>query len=224
MRSSTTGSDGYTTGSYTTVSSGTGSSTFSPDALSPVNNTVSTDAGAVKPDDLMKAVAKVAAANAERILNERLTSANQMQVRVSDMLKEGTDMLESSKTLLDEINNGLSKSTEMQGRLEADISNIKGSAVSALSIFVSFFAFITVSINVFSKAESVVSAAALLLIFWCLLVGFNVVIGWQFNTLKNTGLAWFLLMFVSVLSVFAVIGMYHFSPEMLKLTKAVIQK
>lgn len=180
------------------------------------------DGNSISLDEVAALAAKLATARAEQIINERLSSANQAQALTARMLNDATDMMGKATKMLETITTGLNASSEMQERLEADVANIKGNAVAALSIFVSFFAFITVSINVFSKAGSVVSASALILVFWCLLVGFNVVIGWQFNTLKNSGVAWFLLVLVSCLSVFAVVGMYYFSPELLTSPRPVL--
>lgn len=202
-----------------------GSSTVQPVVNIPaIDNDISrADGKTISPDDVAALVAKLATARAEQVINEKLSSANQAQALTAKMLRDATNMMNQATTMLDTITLGLKSSSDMQDRLEADIANIKGNAVAALSIFVSFFAFITVSINVFSKAGSVVSASALVLVFWCLLVGFNVIIGWQFNTLKNTGLAWFLLLLVSCLSVFAVVGMYYFSPELLNSASSVME-
>lgn len=182
----------------------------------------SNSAGEYKIDEVIAILEKTTLRRAESLVNERLAAATQAHELTTQMLNDATaalgnstKLLNSGQELMRSLEQGLETSALMQNRLESDIANIKGSAVSALSIFVSFFAFITVSINVFSKAGSVVSAAALVLVFWSLLVGFNVIIGWQFGTLKNTGLAWFLLMIVSFLSVLSIVGMFHFSPEVL---------
>lgn len=167
-------------------------------------------------EEIASIAASVAAAKAEQAIAERLAAATQAQVRASKMLAEATKMLESIKV-------GLNNSAEMQNRLALDIGNIKGNAVAALSMFVSFFAFITVSINVFSKAGSAVSAAALVVIFWSLLAGFNIMIGWQFNTLKHNGVAWFALVLVSMASIAAIVVMYYFAPDMLVAAKPVLE-
>ncbi|MEW2926829.1 hypothetical protein [Pseudomonas juntendi] len=212
--------------STSTYSAGTAkpssSSTATSSGSGKIFENAQSDNGSIKIEEVSAFAAQVAAARAEQIINERLSAATQAQALTSKMLDETTRMLEESTKLMAGITAGLNSSAKMQAQLETDVANIKGNAVAALSIFVSFFAFITVSINVFSKAGSVVSASALVLVFWCLLVGFNVVIGWQFNTLKNTGVAWFLLMLVSCLSVFAVVGMYYFSPELLSSAKPVM--
>lgn len=208
------------------------------------------DIGDARLEEVTAMAAKVAAARAEALINEKFSAANQAQALTSRMLTDATQMLEKATLMLgtiteslrasaemqerldsglrasaemqERLDSGLSTSSAMQKSLEADVANIKGNAVAALSIFVSFFAFITVSINVFSKAGSIISASALILVFWCLLVGFNIVIGWQFNTLRNSGIAWFLLLLVSCLSVIAVVGMYYFSPDALTVTKPVL--
>ncbi|HEK1007157.1 TPA: hypothetical protein SMP92_000394 [Pseudomonas putida] len=216
--------------------SGTITSSFSTGTANPITSATAAPAsssgrlfeqgqsehGSIKVEEVAALAAKVAAARAEHVINDRLSAASQAQALTSKMLTDATNMLEDATRLMESITTGLNSSSKMQEQLEMDVANIKGNAVAALSIFVSFFAFITVSINVFSKAGSVVSASALVLVFWCLLVGFNIVIGWQFNTLKNTGVAWFLLMLVSCLSVFAVVGMYYFSPELLNSTRPVM--
>lgn len=216
-----------------TAVSGISSSTISPPNESPgvTSQPNLTNNLNLNLDDISALAARAGARRAEQLLNERLSAANQAHELTTKMLDESTkvlseagSMLDSCAKMMESITAELNSSSTMHKELEGEVANIKGSAISALSIFVSFFAFITVSINVFAKAGSVISASALVLIFWSLLVGFNVVIGWQFNTLKNTGLAWFLLILVSGLSVLAVVGMYYFSPEVLSSTRPVMAR
>lgn len=134
-------------------------------------------------DEISSLAAKAAARRAEQVINERLSAANQahelttkMLEDAAKMLSDASQMLQDGTKMLGAITAGLNNSSQMQEKLESDVANIKGSAISALSIFVSFFAFITVSINVFAKAGSVVSASALVLIFWSLLVGLNLLL------------------------------------------------
>ena len=201
-----------------------GSSTASPTMSIPGRavDSAAPDMRDVSLEEVTTMAAKVAAARAEHIISEKLSAANQAQALTTKMLNDATNMLENATILMGSITKNLEASSKIQAKLEDDIANIKGNTVSGLSIFVSFFAFITVSINVFSKAGTIVSALALLLVFWCLLVGFNIVIGWQFNTLKNAGLAWFLLILVSSLSVFAIVGLYYFSPELPNSARSVL--
>jgi len=44
-------------------------------------------------------------------------------------------------------------------------------------------------------------------------------IGWQFNTLKYTGIAWFALVLTAVVSVVAIGVMYYLAPDMLMVAK-----
>lgn len=167
-------------------------------------------------EEIATMATSIAMAKAEQIVAERLAAANQAQIKTAKMLADATNMLNTIKS-------GLDTSSKMQSQLESDVANIKGNAIAALSIFVSFFAFITVSINVFSKAGSAVSAAALVFIFWALLVGFNIMIGWQFNTLRYSGIAWFALILVSSTSMIAIGVMYYVSPEMLAVAKPILE-
>jgi len=177
-----------------------------------LNDSETAEMGRMSFEEIASMAASVAVAKTEQIVAERLATTSQAEAKTAKMLAEATSMLASIK-------GGLETSVKMQGQLESDIANIKGSAIAALSMFVSFFAFITVSINVFSKAGSAVSAAALVVIFWSLLVGFNVMIGWQFNTLKYTGIAWFALVLTAVVSVVAIGVMYYLAPDMLMVAK-----
>ena len=158
----------------------------------------------------------------DELYKEKSTFIIQTERKVAKMLRESTAMMNSIESNLDTVRKLTDKSIETQGQLQDEVKSIKGNAVSALSIFVSFFAFITVSINVFSKAQNVASACGLVLIFWCLLIGFNILIGWQFNTLKHSGIAWFVLLVVVCISFFGLYGLYHFAPDLAAAQKAVM--
>ncbi|MFP3369298.1 hypothetical protein [Pseudomonas sp. SIMBA_068] len=178
-------------------SSTVGEKKYSADATEPA------DYSRLKFEELAAVAANIAAAKAEQAVSARLSAANQAQKKTASMLNEATAMLNSIKS-------GLETSSRMQAQLEADIANIKGNAISALSLFVSFFAFITVTINVFGKADSVFSAAVLVTIFWCLLVGFNLIISLQFKVIASSRAAWLGLAFVLTLSVSMILLLYFF--------------
>lgn len=151
----------------------------------------------------------------EAMFNEKVVFLNQAEKKVSLMLEKSTSLVRTIEVSL-EASTALTEQTlNTQAEMRIEISAIKGNAVAALSMFVSFFAFITVSINVFSKAGGIVSASMLIFLFWCLLIGFNVLISLQFNVLKNTGVAWFVLVLVAVVSSGAIAVMYYASPDLL---------
>ncbi|MFG0497753.1 hypothetical protein ACF8MH_10580 [Pseudomonas sp. YQ_13] len=144
--------------------------------------------------------------------------------------KKITERLLESQNKIGEVDERLKKADEVleqlgvsQKKIVDEVQLIRGNAVSALSIFVSFFAFITVSINVFSKAGSLTVGAVLVLLFWSMLVGFNVLIGWQFGTIKNNAMALVVLVFVAILSVFSLVLMYHWAPEAVALPKTILE-
>ncbi|WP_313645892.1 hypothetical protein [Pseudomonas sp.] len=151
----------------------------------------------------------------EALFNEKVVFINQAEKKVSLMLDRSTGLVKSIEKSLETSRVLTEQTLNTQAEMRGEISAIKGNAVAALSMFVSFFAFITVSINVFSKAGGIVSASMLILLFWCLLIGFNILISLQFNVLKNTGVAWFVLILVAVVSSGAIAVMYYASPDML---------
>lgn len=167
-----------------------------------------------KVDDYIHAAVSNAAAKVDELFQEKVAFMQQSEKKVSQMLEKSTQLVSTITKSLDSVNELTGKSVEMQLELKEEVKYIKGNAISALSIFVSFFAFITVAINVFSKAESVVSAILLVLIFWCLLIGFNVLISVQFKVFQNVKLVWFALGFVIFISVVSIVIMFYFSPEM----------
>lgn len=175
-----------------------------------------------KIDDYMQVAFAQINARLDELYKEKATFISQAEKKVAKMLRDSTGMMNSIQTSLESARNLTEKSIETQVRLQEEVSAIKGNAVSALSIFVSFFAFITVSINVFSKAQNVAAACGLVLVFWCLLIGFNILIGWQLNTLRHSGLAWFVLIVVLFLSFVSMIAMYHFAPDLVSVSKSVM--
>lgn len=151
----------------------------------------------------------------EAMFNEKVVFLNQAEEKVALMLERSTALVKTIETSLETSTKLTEQTLNTQGEMRGEIAAIKGNAVAALSMFVSFFAFITVSINVFSKAGGIVSASMLILLFWCLLIGFNVLISLQFNVLKNTGVAWFVLLVVTVVSSGSIAVMYYASPDLL---------
>ncbi|UVM23819.1 hypothetical protein [Pseudomonas wadenswilerensis] len=151
----------------------------------------------------------------EALFNEKVVFLNQAEEKVSAMLDRSTSLVKSIEGSLEVSKRLTEKSMQTQDEVQREVKEIKGNSIAALSMFVSFFAFITVSINVFSKAGSVVSASVLVLIFWCLLIGFNILISLQFNVLKNTGVAWFTLVLVAAVSASSIMVMYYAAPDLL---------
>lgn len=167
-----------------------------------------------KIDDYIQVSVSAAAAKVNQVFNDKLVFIQQSEKKVSQMLIKSEALMSSITLSLEKVNDLTTNSVKTQAELQEEVKYIKGNAISALSIFVSFFAFITVAINVFSKAESVVSAAVLVLIFWCLLIGFNIMISVQFKVFSNIKLIWFALGFVIFVSIFSIVGLYWFSPEL----------
>ena len=147
----------------------------------------------------------------------------QSEKTASNLLRQSQKQMDELEVRLAEANEALSKSHGVQAKLLDEVQTVKANAVSALAIFVSFFAFITVSINVFAKAGSIVSGAALIVAFWAMLVGFNLLIGWQLNTIKNNLMAFWLLFSVMVISVGALLVMYSFAPNDINAAKMVLE-
>ncbi|MFK5664422.1 hypothetical protein ACI2OW_00750 [Pseudomonas shirazica] len=156
-------------------------------------------------------------------LGKTATFLKQAEVRISSALADSEKKLTEITNRIDEADESLRQAAETQRKLLEEVQLIKGSAVSALSVFVSFFAFITVSINVFAKAGSFVAGLALVFAFWCMLVGFNVMVGWQFNTLRNNGIAWFLLILVAIGSISSLALMYKFAPDVVVAQKTILE-
>lgn len=167
-----------------------------------------------KIDDYIQVSVSAAAAKVNQVFNDKLVFIQQSEKKVSQMLIKSETLMSSITLSLEKVNDLTTNSVKTQAELQEEVKYIKGNAISALSIFVSFFAFITVAINVFSKAESVVSAAVLVLIFWCLLIGFNIMISVQFKVFSNVKLIWLALGFVIFVSIFSIVGLYWFSPEL----------
>lgn len=168
-------------------------------------------------DEYSTRAALEAFSRTKELIAERLIFVDQAQEKVSKMLEESTLLLEDSTSKLDTIRVGLERSAKLmdesmaaQETLSREVATFRANAISALSMFVSFFAFITVTINVFSKASSAVSAAVLVLMFWCLLIGFNVLISLQFKTLGGGKVLWGALFFVILISFFSVFVMHYF--------------
>ncbi|WP_131679670.1 hypothetical protein [Metapseudomonas furukawaii] len=144
----------------------------------------------------------------ERMHAEKVVYIEQAQSRVSRNIEHSTNMLKTIQESLDTSTKMVEKSIEAREKLENEISSIKSNAVSALSIFVSFFAFITVSINVFSKAANVASASILVVVFWCLLIGFNILIAMRFKV-NGGGRQYWLALLMVVLVSFLSVGLIH---------------
>lgn len=182
--------------------------------------------GSARPEDIQESLDRYAqaamskmAADLERIYSDKLAFIQQAQNKVEASLKKATSLMETIETGL-KASSELTKATadtheEILGHIDTvkgEVATVKANAISALSIFVSFFAFITVSINVFSKASSIISAASLVLVFWCLLVGFNLLIAIQFKAVGLTFKSWFALGSIVFLSFIAVFLVLAFSP------------
>ncbi|WP_338660223.1 hypothetical protein [Pseudomonas bubulae] len=167
-----------------------------------------------KIDEYIQVSTAAAAAKINEIFTEKLVFVQQSEKKVSQRLESSEALIASINLSLENIKSQTSNSQKLQAELQEEVKYIKGNAISALSVFVSFFAFIAVTINVFSKAESVVSAAVLVLIFWCLLIGFNIMISVQFKVFSNVKIIWFALAFVIFVSIFSIVGLYYFSPEL----------
>jgi hypothetical protein len=165
-------------------------------------------------DEFVQLAVASAAAKVDSLFNEKVVFLDQAERRVKKMLDESTKLMASIQAGLESSKKLTEKSLQTQQELQEEVRSIKGNAISALSIFVSFFAFITVAINIFSKAESVVSASVLVLIFWCLLIGFNIIISIQFKTVGSSKSLWASLLFVIFVSVSSICVMFFFSPEL----------
>lgn len=165
-------------------------------------------------DEYIEVALESVAVKVEALYKERMVLINQSEKKLTGMINQSTKMLGQLEGQLNAAAALTNESVKTQGELQEEIKYIKGNAISALAIFVSFFAFITVTLNVFSKAGSVVSAAVLVLIFWCLLIGFNLIIAIQFKVLSNSRVIWFSLGGVIFISIAAVVGLYYFSPEL----------
>lgn len=174
-------------------------------------------------DEYAAQAAAKAAARIEILVNERLVFVEQAQKKVSRMLDESSKLMGSIQTGLERSQELTDRSIETQERLSDEVASIKANTISALSIFVSFFAFITVTINVFSKASSVISASVLVLVFWCLLVGFNILISLQFKKTSADKSLWFALAAVVIVAFGAIFGMYFFFPELYEPGRVVLR-
>lgn len=174
-------------------------------------------------DEYAAQAAAKAAARIELLVNERLVFVEQAQKKVSRMLDESSKLMGSIKTGLERSQELTDRSIETQEKLSDEVASIKANTISALSIFVSFFAFITVTINVFSKASSVISASVLVLVFWCLLVGFNILISLQFKKASADKSLWFALGVVVLVAFGAIFGMYIFFPELYEPGRVVLR-
>lgn len=165
-------------------------------------------------DEYIEVALDTVTTRVEAIYQEKMVLINQSEKKLSGMINNSTLLLKDLEAKLGTVTELTNRSIDIQNNLQDEIKYIKGNAISALAIFVSFFAFITVTLNVFSKAGSVVSAAILVLIFWCLLIGFNLIIAVQFKVFNGSRIIWFSLGGVILVSVLAVLGLYYFSPEL----------
>lgn len=184
-------------------------------------------------EDMAQQLIAVANLKVESAINERMVAVDQAERRTRQALKDSEEMLKKSQDMLESLTNMMTsiqsslkasaelsdKSSETQRKLEEEVSSVKGNAVAALSVFVSFFAFITVTINVFSKAESVISASVLVLLFWCMLIGFNFLITIQFKAVRQPWAPWLGIVLVILVSLVSIWGLYIFGPEIIA-TKA----
>lgn len=144
-------------------------------------------------------------ADVERRHADKFVYIEQAQGKVARQIDQSEKMLKSLETGLEMSTGLIDKAIKDQRDFESEISSVKANAITALSIFVSFFAFITVSINVFSKAANVVSAMVLLTVFWCLLMGFNLLIAMRFKA-NGGGRAYWIALVLVVLVSFASIA------------------
>lgn len=167
-----------------------------------------------KIDDYLELALATVSKRVDALYRERMVLITQSERKLANMIGESTKHLESLEKQLTTITDLTNKSADTQSELQEEVKYIKGNAISALAIFVSFFAFITITLNVFSKAGSVVSAAVLVLIFWCLLIGFNLIIAIQFKVLSNSKVIWACLGGVIFLSISSILALYYFSPEL----------
>ncbi|WGK92326.1 hypothetical protein [Pseudomonas migulae] len=165
-------------------------------------------------DDYIEVALDTVATKVDAIYKEKMVLINQAEKKLAGMINNSTTLLKDLEAKLTTVTELTNRSIDIQNTLQEEIKYIKGNAISALAIFVSFFAFITVTLNVFSKAGSVVSAAILVLIFWCLLIGFNLIIAIQFKVFAGSKVIWCSLGAVILVSVLAVLGLYYFSPEL----------
>lgn len=186
------------------------------------NSPVFNDRGELQPssdvnktiDDYIEISLDSVAAKVDAIYKEKMVLINQSEKKLAKMINGSTVLLKDLEAKFITVTDLTNRSIEIQDKLESEIRDFKGNVISALAIFVSFFAFITVTLNVFSKAGSVVSAAVLVLIFWCLLIGFNLIIAIQFKVLSNSKVIFVSLGGVILISVLAILGLYYFSPEL----------
>jgi hypothetical protein len=203
--SSSTVSGSINTGPTNTSSSSGFNPRIEPHTTSDVNKQI---------EDYIDIALGTVATKVEAIYKEKMVLINQSEKKLAGMISNSTLLLKDLETKLNTVTALTNRSIEIQNKLEDEIKYIKGNAISALAIFVSFFAFITITLNVFSKAGSVVSAAILVLIFWCLLIGFNLIIAIQFKVFSGSKVIWCSLGGVILVSVLAVLGLYYFSPEL----------
>ncbi len=174
------------------------------------------------------AMAKLAA-DVEKQYADRLAFIDQAQKKAEENLQKATNMLTSIDTGLKASSKLTEATTKTHeeilshvDKVKDEVATVKANAISALSIFVSFFAFITVSINVFSKASTIISAVSLVLIFWCLLVGFNILIAIQFKALELNTKAWLGLGTIIALSFFSSFIILAFVPDSLECVRRFI--
>ncbi|MGE8180493.1 hypothetical protein [Pseudomonas mandelii] len=167
-----------------------------------------------KIDEYIELALGAVSTRVDTLYRERMVLITQSEKKLATMIGESTRHLASLEKQLETITKLTDQSADTQSNLQDEVKYIKGNAISALAIFVSFFAFITITLNVFSKAGSVVSAAVLVLIFWCLLIGFNLIIAIQFKVLSNSKVIWACLGGVIFLSISSILALYYFSPEL----------
>lgn len=202
------------------IGSSTGSPSFSGSVSSGFSGDYKTGSGAridgadvdqVRID--FESLSELAMANLNHRIEElyrwNQSTISETQNKTIKLLDKSSEVLSESAALLAENKAALEESKKLQEQLATEVGLIKGSAVSALAIFVSFFAFITVSINVFSKATDVFSGAALVAVFWFLLLGFNILIGIQVGAFPSRRLS-LLWVFLSVAFSFGVVALLYF--------------
>jgi hypothetical protein len=207
-------SDSMSAGSSGRIVGSSSSSQSGGSAASPGENFFAAGDPRKNIDEYAQLAINGAAAKVEQLFNEKIVFLDQAERKVHKMLSDSTKLMSTINAGLETSRKLTESSLRTQEELQGEVQSIKGSAISALSVFVSFFAFITVAINVFAKAETVVSASVLVLIFWCLLIGFNILISIQFKTIRGGWLSICSLIFVILVSVLSILAMFYFSPEL----------
>ena len=119
----------------------------------------------------------------EKLKNLELILENRAKNIEQDLLSKQNTALESLNTSLD---NALKDIDSHKIETKEELKETRNSVLGTIALFAAFFTFVSVNVNIFTKAENVIQSIIFMLSFWLCIIGFISLFFMFLNKSKDT--------------------------------------